>query len=382
MAILDLQLFAKEFLTAKKGKEVKLPSRQWANQFVNKHPMQVQNKIGKLFDSKRLRAVKRENLNDFYDLLEIAYAKTKLSLPEEVETLRKVVFNCDETAISLRPKKISILMPRGNYSAVIDDNKTSFQYNTVLVCANAAGDLIRPFIIYRNLPNPIPDQYKSWDLPVYRTSKSGWMTTLFFELWFEKIFLVAAEKHRPQNYTGPIILLYDGHSTHFSDKINKLASVHNVVILRFPSHSTHLLQPLDVSFFGPFKNILAQILRNKLTGDLSGDKNTLDRVNFAGILKEVWTRIDGSAVRKVFRDTRVLTDSGIDREAISGSQILQALPYSDDGTILMTEVLEHLSEVIPPVQDPSQSFALLQLQNTLEKFKIAPTKRKTIRNIH
>jgi hypothetical protein len=50
----------------------------------------------------------------------------------------------------------------------------------------------------------------------------------------------------------PILLVYDGHDSHETIEINKLAHENNIILFSLPPHTTHKLQPLDVGVFGPF----------------------------------------------------------------------------------------------------------------------------------
>lgn len=49
------------------------------------------------------------------------------------------------------------------------------------------------------------------------------------------------------------ILLVDGHDSHERHSVLSMARRNNIIIIRFPSHCTHLIQPLDLTYFGPFK---------------------------------------------------------------------------------------------------------------------------------
>ena len=53
----------------------------------------------------------------------------------------------------------------------------------------------------------------------------------------------------------PVLLLLDGHVTHVKNLSEiKLAQENGLIILRFPPHTTHRLQPLDVSYMKPLSN--------------------------------------------------------------------------------------------------------------------------------
>ena len=48
-------------------------------------------------------------------------------------------------------------------------------------------------------------------------------------------------------------MLYDGHASHVSPCLIDWAKDHQIVLFVLPPHMSHLLQPLDVAVFGPFK---------------------------------------------------------------------------------------------------------------------------------
>ena len=50
------------------------------------------------------------------------------------------------------------------------------------------------------------------------------------------------------------ILLVDGHDSHERHSVLSMARKKNIIFVRFPSHCTHLMQPLDLSYFKPFKS--------------------------------------------------------------------------------------------------------------------------------
>jgi hypothetical protein len=81
---------------------------------------------------------------------------------------------------------------------------------------------------------------------------SGWMT--------EQNFLKVM-KHIV-NYTRctldkPILLTLDNHESHMSISVLDFAKQNGIVMLSFPPHCSHRLQPLDRSVFGPFKKFAA-----------------------------------------------------------------------------------------------------------------------------
>lgn len=50
------------------------------------------------------------------------------------------------------------------------------------------------------------------------------------------------------------LLIFDGHKSHESMEMEKLAMENNIHLIRLPAHTTHKLQPLDVGLFGPMQS--------------------------------------------------------------------------------------------------------------------------------
>ncbi|XP_047028001.1 uncharacterized protein LOC124636095 [Helicoverpa zea] len=83
----------------------------------------------------------------------------------------------------------------------------------------------------------------------YAASAKGWMETDIFHNYFEKVLIPSFGEERPA------LIIYDGHSTHVDARVVELAVRNNVTILKLPPHTSHLLQPLDISVFKSFKAI-------------------------------------------------------------------------------------------------------------------------------
>ncbi|CAH1980032.1 unnamed protein product [Acanthoscelides obtectus] len=76
---------------------------------------------------------------------------------------------------------------------------------------------------------------------------SGWISSEAFLEWMK--FFVS--NVRP-NEDHKCLLILDNHASHRSIDVLDYASQNNVIILSVPPHTTHKLQPLDVSVYGPF----------------------------------------------------------------------------------------------------------------------------------
>ena len=112
--------------------------------------------------------------------------------------------------------------------------------------------------------------------------------TSYFDLWIDQElfhfrlqdhFLTHAGSHRP------LLLLLDGHSSHFSPATIRFAKKNDVAMFCLPPHTTHECQPLDCSLFGPLKVHWKQechVFYQKNAG------RVLSKLNFCGVFRDAW----------------------------------------------------------------------------------------------
>lgn len=82
-------------------------------------------------------------------------------------------------------------------------------------------------------------------------SRSGWMTSELFPQVLKHI-----QSHTQCSEDRKILLLMDNHSSHISLDTILFAKDNGIVIVTFPPHCSHRLQPLDIGIYGPFKSYL------------------------------------------------------------------------------------------------------------------------------
>jgi 4-hydroxybenzoate polyprenyltransferase len=119
---------------------------------------------------------------------------------------------------------------------------------------------MKPLIIFKGKKRKFTDE--KWDGACYDSSASGWMNTEIFNSWFKGVFIPEANSHRPEGYDGPIFLILDGHTSHTNIDLIIAARLNNIELICLPSHSSHILQPLDISIFGPLKKFWSSIVRD------------------------------------------------------------------------------------------------------------------------
>ena len=104
------------------------------------------------------------------------------------------------------------------------------------------------------------------------------MDTEVFAEWFEEFANTIKER--------PLLLTFDGHMTHVSLPVIERALQDRIIILKFPPHATNVLQPLDVSCFGPLKRRWEQLLQQRV--NTFGAKTALSKGDFVNQLCKIW----------------------------------------------------------------------------------------------
>ena len=146
--------------------------------------------------------------------------------------------------MDIKPSRIIHLKGIRNPSYISSGNKSHI---TVVGCVSAAGQCLPPMVIFnqKKLKPEIATGEVSGRL--YGLSHNGWMDQILFKLWCERHFLRYAPAARP------LLLLLDGHSSHYCPDTIKYAASEKVIIFTLPPNTTHLTQPLDKGVFGPLK---------------------------------------------------------------------------------------------------------------------------------
>ena len=87
---------------------------------------------------------------------------------------------------------------------------------------------------------------------IYGLSSKGWIDS---ELFYGSaiFFAMPPPPPPPPPRARPLLLLLDGHSSHFCPDTVRLAAQEQVVVFALPPNTTHLSQSLDKGCFGPLK---------------------------------------------------------------------------------------------------------------------------------
>ena len=131
----------------------------------------------------------------------------------------------------------------------VSENRTNI---TIMACVNGAGEIMVPMVIVKGKTSASLYGLNVGEAPVgtvFAFQENGWMTEELGEKWFRDVFLKQCGPERAQ------LLLFDGHSSHDTLGLLELAARENIQVLCLSPQTTHMLQPLDRTVFGPFNTV-------------------------------------------------------------------------------------------------------------------------------
>lgn len=162
------------------------------------------------------------------------------------------IWNTDETGVSTVLKPPKIVAKKGSRQVGSITSGERGTNVTLITAISANGTCIPPMFLFPR------KNYKDYFIrggppdSIGAANSSGWMTEETF-LVFMKHFIRHVKPSKEQH----VLLLLDNHSSHLGIPVLNLAKDNGVVMLSFPPHCSHRLQPLDVGVYGPFKKYLS-----------------------------------------------------------------------------------------------------------------------------
>lgn len=261
-----------------------VPGKDWFVSFSKRHHLSI--KRPQAVEYARKTAMDPYIVFPYFDLLEKTIKELNL------QDKPHAIWNLDETSFSKDPSKTKIVGVKG-YAATRVIATPGKDNTTVLLGASAAGQKTPPLIIFKG--KNVWDEWTSPDAypgTSYAATQNGWMESAVFEAFFKKTFLPTIGDQRP------VLLIYDGHSTHVGLNIIEEARRANVTILKIPAHTSHVLQPLDVSVMKSFKDqwdiTLVQWQRLNVG-------KPLPKKDFSRLIGSIWTKLNPQVIRNGFR---------------------------------------------------------------------------------
>ena len=272
---MEVLAIVRQTLAKKRGvpiEDVTITSGWWSS-FKNRHP-QLTLRTATPLSYARAIAQDPAVFEQYFNLLENTLSNNDLLCKPHC------LFNCDESGFSMdhKPGKLVALKGMRQFNSMTSGNKSQI---TVLACCSANGYILPPMVIF-DRKRLKPDLTRG-EIPgtIYGLSNKGWIDRELFEEWFMQHFLTHIPPQRP------VLLLLDGHSSHYHPSLIRKAVENGVILFCLPPHTTHLAQPLDRSCFSPLKSAWNQECFLYMS---THPGQVINRFNFMEIFSLAWIR--------------------------------------------------------------------------------------------
>lgn len=124
---------------------------------------------------------------------------------------------------------------------------------SILASVCADGSALPPGVIFAGATNSIQS---SWVADIKQevhsvlvtATPTGWTNNQVGLAWLEQVFDRYTREKARRSWR---LLIVDGHGSHITWSFLKYCDRNRILVLVFPPHSTHTLQPLDVALFSP-----------------------------------------------------------------------------------------------------------------------------------
>ena len=233
-----------------------LLSDKWAKRWLDRQPG--------LFKAKRKPlAADRKNAHD-PEVLQTHFDEYK-EVVIKYDITKEDTWNFDETGYRMGIARFDWVVtvdPNRRIYSKDPDNRESL---TGIECISGGGKDIPPMLIMTGVQILAPHFNNDLaDDMLVTTSETGYSNDWISLRWLEH-FDRFSQKHQQGAWR---LLVMDGYGSHRTREFLSYCEDHKIIPFGLPSHTTHLLQPLDVSVFQPLKHWHSEAVNRAVqTGD-------------------------------------------------------------------------------------------------------------------
>lgn len=217
--------------------------KRWMANFLRRNPV-LKTKKQYRIDSVRVNGATTEIIKPWFQRLEVP--AIRVIKPENR-------WNMDEAGIMEGQGENGLVVGSAQKRFIQKKQPGGRTWTSFIECVSALGHALRPLVIYKG--KSVQQQWfgielkdhKGWK---FEATDNGWTTDATALEWLLKVFIPQTAPRDPKDYR---LLILDGHGSHETTEFMWECFKHNIHLLFLPPHTSHVLQPLDLSIFSPLK---------------------------------------------------------------------------------------------------------------------------------
>ena len=250
----------RNFASPVAGREL---SMRWVDRFYDRYNVHLILKTTTGIDRVRHEADSPAKYNEYFDLL---YQKI-----QQYNVQPRNTYNMDEKGCMIgvigRSKRVfskAVYEITGRAKVIQDGNR---DWVTTIACVCADGTSIPYAVIYSAKNGNIRDTWVNdmdpdKDVAFVASSETGWTNNELGLAWIRDVFDANTKQKARRSWR---LLILDGHGSHVTMDFIDYCNQNRILLMVYPPHSTHTLQPLDVALFKPLSTAYSKLLDERIS---------------------------------------------------------------------------------------------------------------------
>ena len=237
----QIRVFAGRILAAK-GDAIPLGKR-WMAGFMRRNPV-LKTKKQFQIDSARVNGATSDIIKAWFQKLEIPAIKA-------IQAENR--WNMDEAGIMEGQGGNGLVVGSAQKRFIQKKQPGSKAWTSFIECISATGVALLPLVMFKGksvqqqwFPTALRE-FKGWK---FTATENGWTSNATALEWLQKVFI---PQTAPRDPSEARLLILDGHGSHETTEFMWECYSNNIHLLFLPPHTSHVLQPLDLSVFSPLK---------------------------------------------------------------------------------------------------------------------------------
>jgi hypothetical protein len=250
---------------------------------------ELKSRYSRRYNYERAKCEDPKIIQEYFDSVQEAMLEYGI-LPEDI-------YNFDETGFAMGLcATAKVITGSDRYSRPYLLQPGNREWVTAIEAVNSTGWALPSYVIFKATKysqegwfETLPDDWR------INISDNGWTTDKIGMDWLINHFIPLTNGCTMGRYR---MLILDGHGSHLTAEFDRTCTKNNIIPVCMPPHSSHLLQPLDVSCFAVLKRQYGQLVEQRMRLGF----NHIDKIDFLTAFPEARTMAyKADTIRNGFR---------------------------------------------------------------------------------